>query len=169
MTCSMRSKRLAGRYVQKSLSPVPKALVDTSTYFDIQRAVKNRRREWAQNSLRNLTKYRAHHSRLTISAFTSFEILDGLHRRSGDDAARSFSNEVVPFYEVIYPDESIVAIAADIHAALAGTRQLIGLADTFIAATAVSEKLTLVTANVKHFERIQEMGYSIALENWREV
>ena len=43
------------------------------------------------------------------------------------------------------------------------------LPDTFIAASAIVEKLTLVNANSKHFSRIQEAGFPIVLKNWREA
>lgn len=38
------------------------------------------------------------------------------------------------------------------------------LIDTNICATAITHKMTLVSDNIKHFERLEE----IALENWIE-
>ena len=74
----------------------------------------------------------------------------------------------MPAYEVIYPDEKIIAIGAEINAALADAGQSIGLADTLIAATAISRGFTLVNANTKHFPRVQAAGFKITLENWRD-
>ncbi len=47
-------------------------------------------------------------------------------------------------------------------AELRGSGQIIGDIDLLIASVAVSNHLTLVTNNVRHFERISEL----ALENW---
>lgn len=146
-----------------------KALLDTSAYLDVRRAGKNLRSDWAQNTLRHLGEYKSHHPRLSISSFTAFEILDGLYRGPGAEAAARFTIEVLPTYEVIYPDAEITYLAAEIHAALANARQSIGVADTFIAATAVAKGMTLVNANTRHFPRIREMGFPIALSNWRDA
>jgi tRNA(fMet)-specific endonuclease VapC len=40
--------------------------------------------------------------------------------------------------------------------------------DPLIAATAVFHGLTLVTGNLKHFERVQKLGYALELDNWRD-
>ena len=45
--------------------------------------------------------------------------------------------------------------------------QPIGVADPMIAATALTLGLDLVTANVAHFQRIQQLGYRLTLANWR--
>ncbi len=47
------------------------------------------------------------------------------------------------------------------------TGQPIGLADSIIAAIAIQHDLTLVTGNLAHYERIQGLGYSLKLDNWR--
>jgi len=146
---------------------VLKAIVDTSTYLDIRRATKNSRALWAQCTLKNLLAYRAVFPNLTISALKAYEILDGLYRGPALSAPHEFLVKVLPSYEVIYPDEQIIALGAEINAALASSRLTIGLADTMIAATAIARKLTLVNANSKHFFRVKAHGFPITLENWR--
>ena len=47
------------------------------------------------------------------------------------------------------------------------TGQPIGFADAMIAATALQHNLTLVTGNISHYQRIQGLGYSLKLDNWR--
>ncbi len=37
-----------------------------------------------------------------------------------------------------------------------------------IAAIAINNSLTLVSGNVTHYQRIQELGYPLVLDNWRE-
>jgi tRNA(fMet)-specific endonuclease VapC len=148
---------------------VDKVLIDTSTFFDIRRAPKNLKAPWAQNTLYKLVQYQAHHPKLTVSAFTVFEHLDGLNRQGKQTEAAEFMTRVLPSLEVIYPDQEIYALAAAIHAALAVAGKTIGVPDTFIAATAIIQKLPLVNANTKHFPRVQAAGFSVALENWREA
>jgi len=43
----------------------------------------------------------------------------------------------------------------------------IGVADPMIAAIALNHGLELVTGNTAHFQRIQQLGYSLTLVNWR--
>jgi len=41
--------------------------------------------------------------------------------------------------------------------------------DPLIAATALHHQLVLVSANVAHYQRVVQVGYSLRLENWREA
>jgi tRNA(fMet)-specific endonuclease VapC len=45
--------------------------------------------------------------------------------------------------------------------------QPIGRADPIIAAVAIDQGLELVTGNTGHYQRIQQLGYPLALVNWR--
>lgn len=146
-----------------------KALIDTSAFFDIRKATKNLKSVWAQNTIHHLVKYQAQHPRLTVSAFTAFEYLDGLYRQGRQHEANDFRTRILPTLEVIYADESVYALAAEIHAALAVSGEAIGVVDTFIAATAIANELPLVNANPKHFSRVQTAGFSIDLQNWRDA
>ena len=87
---------------------MPKALIDTSTFVDIGKAVKHRRASWAQNTLRHLLAYKASYPKLTLSALTIFEHLDGLYRDARLTAVKEFSVNVLPDFEVIYPDHEIL-------------------------------------------------------------
>ena len=53
-------------------------------------------------------------------------------------------------------------IAGDILASLQKKGKKIGIEDIYIAATAISNKCTLVTANTRHYERIKDLK----IENW---
>lgn len=144
-----------------------KALLDTSTFVDIGRAVKHTRAPWAQNTLRHLLDYKADHSQLALSTFTVFEHLDGLHRDGQFDAAKEFSLKVLPQFEIIETDQNIIALGAEINATPAKARQTIGLVDCLIAATAICRNLTLINSNTRHFLRVIDHGYPLTLENWR--
>jgi predicted nucleic acid-binding protein len=49
---------------------------------------------------------------------------------------------------------AVLLEAAEIQAALLRRNQVIGLPDTFIAATAILHSLPLFTTNITHFERV---------------
>jgi tRNA(fMet)-specific endonuclease VapC len=120
-------------------------------------------------TLHHLVRYESHHRTLTISAWTIFEHIDGLHRKSQPVLAEAFMRTIAPTLEVIYPDQQTFLLAAKIHASLISTGQTIGIVDTFIAATALTYDLDLVTANTKHFERIRAEGFPLRIQNWREL
>ena len=68
--------------------------------------------------------------------------------------------EVLPFAEA-------ADLAGRIGAALDRIGQPIGLADTIIAAIALEHGLEMVTGNMAHFQRVQQLGYPLTLSNWR--
>ena len=55
--------------------------------------------------------------------------------------------------------------AGDLLASLQKTGQLIGIEDVLIAATALHHQSILVTANTRHFTRIEKL----TVENWLEL
>lgn len=59
--------------------------------------------------------------------------------------------KVIPFYE------AVAQSAVDINNLLKRTRKQIGMADLFIAATAISNNLPFATLNKKHFNRIEDL------------
>jgi predicted nucleic acid-binding protein len=70
-------------------------------------------------------------------------------------------------HEVLAFSESTAELAGKIDADLLRTGQPIGRADPMIAATAIEHALVLITGNVKHFERVQALGYPLRLKDWR--
>ena len=58
-------------------------------------------------------------------------------------------------------------LAGKIYADLETTGKRIGYPDCMIAAIAISHNLTLVTGNLSHYQRIQDLDYSLRLDNWR--
>jgi tRNA(fMet)-specific endonuclease VapC len=69
---------------------------------------------------------------------------------------------VTPGPKVLSLDDKVMDYFGKFKAELRRKGQLIGDIDLLIASVAVSNNLTLVTNNTRHFERISELS----LENW---
>ncbi|SFQ56963.1 type II toxin-antitoxin system VapC family toxin [Parafilimonas terrae] len=85
----------------------------------------------------------------SISAITHYEIYSG-----ATSAQLPFWTSMLARTEVLFFDQTISQTAVDINAMLKQKRKQIGIADLFIAATAISNNLPLATLNRKHFDRI---------------
>ena len=46
--------------------------------------------------------------------------------------------------------------------------QPIGSNDPFVAVTAIQQERALVTNNIKHYQRIVDLGFPLELENWSQ-
>jgi tRNA(fMet)-specific endonuclease VapC len=168
ITSSSRWRPPAGKFTPKGLFLVDKVLIDSSTLFDLQRAIKKPTAPWARNSLAHLLAYRRRFAMLTISGLTVFEMLEGLYRSGRTESTADFHQNVLPNHEVIHPDAQIEDKAAEIHAKLGLAGLSIDVPDTLIAATAIVHKLTLVNANTRHFARVEGSGFPLRLANWRD-
>lgn len=113
-------------------------------------------------------QYQAEHEHLTISAITVMEIVKGFHQVGRADALKKFLTNI-KFSNVLAFDQSCAETAGRIYGDLDRTGQTVGRADPMIAAIAIQHKLTLVTGNMEHYQRIQKLGYTLKLENWREA
>ena len=87
-----------------------------------------------------------------ISAITEFEIHIGTTPDQTD-----YWEDFLFRTQVLAFDKEVARAAVDISKSLKKRSKLIGMADIFIAATAVHYSLPLATLNVKHFERIEEL------------
>jgi len=83
-------------------------------------------------------------------------VSDDEHTRHRHYAALAFWRTVVNF------SVSEAVVAGDIFAHLARRGELIGVEDVLIGATALVREYTVVTGNVRHFERIP----ALQVENW---
>lgn len=87
---------------------------------------------------------------VVLSAISVFEL------RLGESAAQTPSLDVLfEAVRVVPFDQEIARRAARIYADLEEEGRRIGLRDTFIAATALSEGLPLYTLNQEHFQRVE--------------
>jgi tRNA(fMet)-specific endonuclease VapC len=136
-----------------------KALIDTDVFSEIVKGLN------PTVAARAMT-YRNVFSRYTISAVTFMEMIRGYQKKQAARQLHDFltaigSEEVIPF------DESAAELAGRIAGELERTGRPTGLADPMIAAIAMTHDLELVTGNSAHFERIQQLGHSLTLVNWR--
>lgn len=120
-----------------------RALVDTSILID------HLRRKDKEHS----PFYRAaQRFDCSVSAVTEFEF------RAGSTAAnREFVDALLAVTPVLPFDSACVRVAADIFKNLKVTNRLIALPDLFIAATAITHGLPLLTLNLSHFERVDTL------------
>ncbi len=72
------------------------------------------------------------------------------------------NREIVSRVRVVPLGEKESLLAGDILADMRKTGQSIGIEDVLIAASAMTNKCIMVTANVRHFSRIS----GLVIENW---
>lgn len=107
------------------------------------------------------TQYLAQHKRLTFSLITRYEILRGLMAKNANTQLARFQ-QFCAQQQILPLTDPVIQQAAMLYSDLYRRGQLISDADILIAATAQVHKLTLVTNNVAHFERISALD----VVNW---
>jgi predicted nucleic acid-binding protein len=115
-------------------------LIDTSILIDHLRKLHKDQTVFYQLSL---------HCDYSISSITEFEFSVGSTPRN-----RQFTEALLAQLPVLPFDSACVRTATEIYRDLKTKNQLISLPDIFIAATAITHDLPLLTLNRKHFERI---------------
>jgi tRNA(fMet)-specific endonuclease VapC len=136
-----------------------KTLLDTDILSEILKGVNRQVLSQSNTYLQTFGQY-------TISVITVMEIVRGWHRLQREDRVQRFL-AALPTTEVLSIDSSTAELAGRIYADLQRTGQLIGVADSIIAATAIQHDLVLVTGNQSHYQRVQSQGYNSKLDNWR--
>lgn len=96
---------------------------------------------------------------LAISIITWIEIVYGIEKgKSERQTLKQFSGFIRDFnVEVLPLDQNVAINFIEIKRSLEKIRQLLADFDLLIAATAEAHDLTLVTRNIKHFERIKRL------------
>ena len=97
-----------------------------------------------------------------ISEITVAELYFGLAKAEDKKRKLEDIREVQKLFRVI-PAYSSFKEYGEIRHSLEHSGQRIDQSDLLIAATALHQQMTLVTSNLKHFERIQ----GIEIENWK--
>ena len=136
-----------------------RALLDTDIFSEVLKGI-------APQVVAQATAYRALFGRYTISTITVLEIVKGLHKIQREDRIRQFLDGLSTV-EILTLDVSAAELAGRIYADLERTGQPIGRADPIIASIAIRQDIVLVTGNQAHYQRIQNLGYNLKLDNWR--
>jgi tRNA(fMet)-specific endonuclease VapC len=87
-----------------------------------------------------------------ISSITEYEIFAGSSPLQHD-----FWEKLLERTEVLPFDKQAAEVAVELNSLLKRKRKQLDIADLFIAATAISNKIPLSTLNLKHFERIDDL------------
>lgn len=109
-------------------------------------------REWTKKQPGPATRYLEQHRQeeFSISVITSLEFLEGFEQIN--DGQRFLS----PFSSLPVSEE-VTRIGSRIRRALRKRGEMIGDFDILIAATAIEAAIPIVTGNINHFNRIEEL------------
>ncbi len=103
-----------------------------------------------------------------LSVITASELLHGVHRATRPDvrAKRSaFVEGILERFPLLSVDLACARAHAQIWAELRQAGTIIGPHDLWLAATCVAHGLTMVTANIREFERVS----GLAVDVWSEA
>ena len=99
---------------------------------------------------------------INISIITFYEIMNGLLYKDSKRKLPIFE-EFVSYNKILPVSIDVAKTSASISADLRKNRTEIGHFDTLIAGTAIANNLQLVTNNVRHFSRINDLQ----IINWK--
>ena len=136
-----------------------KALLDTDIFSEVLKGVNT-------NVIAKAAAYHAVFGHYTISLITTLEIVKGYHKVKREDRIQKFLL-ALPFVELLALDLNAAETAGRIFGDLERTGQPIGWADPIIASIALRHDLTLITGNISHYQRIQALGYTLKMDNWK--
>jgi tRNA(fMet)-specific endonuclease VapC len=112
--------------------------------------------------LQALEIFNQHAGHMAISAITLAELMHGAEKSSRPPANLAVVEDFCSRLEVLSYGAKAAQHYGAIRAALEKQGQTIGVNDLHIAAHARSEGLTLVTNNLREFERVE----ALRVENW---
>jgi len=115
-----------------------------------------------QRPLEVLEIFNRHQGRMAISSITLAELVHGAEKSSDVSRNMAVVEDFVSRLEVLAYDDKAAWQYGNIRATLEKVGQPIGVNDLHIAAHARSNGLTLVTNNLREFERVP----GLLLENW---
>jgi tRNA(fMet)-specific endonuclease VapC len=119
-------------------------LIDTSVIIDHLRK-KNKKKSRLFDVIENCD--------LFVSTITIYELFAG----ATDERKRKDINDFLTLAEILPFTRETAERAGDIYLALRNRNELIDVQDIFIGASALIHHLPLMTLNVKHFNRIDEL------------
>lgn len=112
--------------------------------------------------------YLSHHGRHTLTAVTVFEVVQGLQRVQRQDRIEAFRT-MLDDVEVLALDQAAADLAAVIYGELARTGHGVDVGDAQNAPIALQHRVCVATGNVRHYARVQGLGYPLIVENWRDA
>jgi len=104
-------------------------------------------------------------SNLSISSITVAELYFGAYNSNRIEQNLARAEQFVGAIAIIPPTPSTLKTFGELKATLRRSGQPVADFDLLIASTALSEQLTLVTNNTRHYQRIP----GLALENWTQL
>ena len=137
-----------------------RALLDTDIYSEVMKA-----RDPVL--VDRASRYFQEHRTYTISLFTVAEIVKGFQKQSSIEMLQR-AIELLKQCEMLTFNWEIALLAGRIQGDLERTGQSIGRIDPFIAATAITHAMVLISGNTRHYQRIIDLGYDLKLDDWRE-
>ena len=107
-----------------------------------------------------------------VDQFTSAVVVGELFKGAFRSAAREkwlrrIEDEVLPLLTVLAYDAAVARTYGEIRATLENSGEMPGEADLMIAATALTHGLTVVTGNLRHFQRVPGLATVDALARAR--
>ncbi|MBU1426082.1 MAG: type II toxin-antitoxin system VapC family toxin [Gammaproteobacteria bacterium] len=115
-----------------------------------------------QRPMEVLEIFNRHHGRMAISSITLAELVHGAEKSSDVSRNMAVVEDFVSRLAVLAYDDKAAWQYGNIRAVLEKIGQPIGVNDLHIAAHARSNGLTLVTNNLREFEKVP----GLLLENW---
>ena len=103
-----------------------------------------------------------HPSNLSMSAITFAELINGAKKSQQVEANIARLNKLSEMLEIRSFDQQAAIIYGEVRSSLEKQGEVIGAYDLLIAAHALSLERTLVTNNVREFERVR----ALKIENW---
>lgn len=114
-----------------------------------------------ENVIEHFKKYLKKFDKINISIITYYEILSGLKYKDAKKMLSSFlkfseQNSIFPL------SQKSIEVSAIIYSNLRKNGNLIDDIDLLIAGVAISNDMILITHNIKHFDRID----NLSIEDW---
>lgn len=109
-----------------------------------------------------IEKRRGYDEKVAVSFMTVAELFYGAEKSDNKNENTNLIEEFLLTVEIIPSDLDILSKFGELKATLGKAGNILADADIFIGATAVVKCSMLITGNVDHFRRIEELR----IENW---
>jgi predicted nucleic acid-binding protein len=118
--------------------------------------------ELLRGNLKVIEKRNAYDENIAISFMSVAELYYGAEKSDHTSENMNLIEEFLFTVEIIHSNLEILRKFGELKATLGTAGNILADADIFIAATAISRCNMLITGNINHFRRIDELR----LENW---